>query len=49
VVAAALAAMVETPWPVPVTIDQSFEPLSARASARAFAEALDRACARRRP
>lgn len=47
-VAAALAAMVETPCLVPTTIDQSFEPLSARASARAFAEALDQACARGR-
>lgn len=45
-VAVALKAMVETPPAAPATIDDSFEPLSARASARAFAEALDQACAR---
>lgn len=45
-VAAALAAMVETPCLAPPTIGESFEPLSARASARALAEALDQACAR---
>ncbi|MBN9088928.1 MAG: hypothetical protein J0J01_18635 [Reyranella sp.] len=45
-VASALTAMVEMPRAVPATIDDSFEPLSARASARAFAEALDQACVR---
>jgi hypothetical protein len=48
-VAAALVAMVEAPPHKPVAIDATFESLSARASARAFAEALDQACARGRP
>jgi hypothetical protein len=48
-VASALTAMVELPRAVPATIDEVFEPLSARASARAFAEALDQACAQGQP
>jgi len=45
-VASALRAMVGTPWVAPAAIDASFDALSARASARVLAEALDQACAR---
>jgi hypothetical protein len=45
-VAAALIELIEAPPYVPASLDVSFDELSARASARAFAEALDQAVAR---
>jgi hypothetical protein len=49
-VAAALQAMIEAPaYDASAVDDPAFESLSARASARALAEALDRACARSTP
>jgi hypothetical protein len=45
-VAAALIVLIEAPGSAPTNLDASFESLSARNSTRAFAEALDQACAR---
>jgi hypothetical protein len=49
-IAASLKTMIEAPSYDPQTVDgPAFESLSARASTRALAEALDQACARARP
>jgi hypothetical protein len=45
-VAAVLTRLIEAPPYVPSTLDATFDSLSARASARSFAEALDQAVAR---